>query len=107
MVKNNTIQSYNELMLCDFLAGFMKFYGTEFNEKENQIIMTDGGAIQRKPKGYDFGFSLISPQDDQHDIGNAAFRMKDIQNFFKNRYQLIVNYNYMPYESVLKYIVNP
>lgn len=45
MVKNNTIQSYNELMLCDFLVGFMKFYGTEFNEKENQIVMTDGGAI--------------------------------------------------------------
>ena len=61
MVKNNSIQSYNEVMLCDYLIGFMKFYGTEFNEKENQIIMKDGGSIQRKPKGYDFGFSLISP----------------------------------------------
>jgi len=45
MINNNTIQSYNDVMLCDHFIGFIRFYGTEFNEKENQIIMTDGGCI--------------------------------------------------------------
>lgn len=49
----------------------------------------------------------MSPQDNSHDIGNAAFKIRDIFAILKNRYNFMTNYNYKPRESILKYLVNP
>ena len=48
-------------MLSDYLMGMFQFYSLEFNDKESQIIMVNGGEIKKKPKGADNQFSLISP----------------------------------------------
>ena len=69
--------------------------------------MVNGGAIIPKSGHRDYSFSLISPQDNSHDIGNAAFKIRDIFGMFKNRFHFLTNYNFKPRESVLKYLVNP
>jgi len=51
--------------------------------------------------------SFISPQDDQHDIGKSAFRIKDVFGVFKNRFRMILGKNFKRGESVLKELVNP
>ena len=56
---------------------------------------------------FSYSFSLFSPQDPTHDIGNASFRMKEIANLFKNRYNFLKNYNFKPGESILKVLINP
>lgn len=66
----------------------------------------DGGRIIDK-RIKDNSFCLISPQDDDHDIGSSAYRIRDVFNMFKNRYQIISNLNFQPGESVLKVLVNP
>ena len=64
-----------------------------------------GGSIVKKE--YNTCFSLISPQDPNHDIGNAAFRIKEIFQAFKNRFNFLTCYNYKDGESILKYFINP
>ncbi len=95
------------MMLSDYLIGMFQYFSLEFNEKESLISMTNGGEVLKKSKGQDQAFSLMSPQDEQHDIGNAAFRIKDVFAFFKNRFNFMINFNFKPKESVLKYVVNP
>lgn len=68
--------------------------------------MNNGGKIVDK-ETKDNAFSLISPQCSTHDIGNAAFRIKEIFNIFKNRFYYMTNYNFKAGESILKYLINP
>jgi hypothetical protein len=39
-------------------------------------------------------FSLMNPQDDTHDIGAQAFKIKEIFSMYRNRFKLITNYNF-------------
>lgn len=66
--------------------------------------MRTGQIVNRPPDNL---FSLMSPQDDNHDIGAQAFKIKDVFNVYRNRYKLITNYNFKRGESILKYLVNP
>lgn len=68
--------------------------------------MHDGGYLADKSPP-DNSFSLLSPQDIDHDIGSASFKIKDIFMLFKNRFHFLTNYNFEPEESILKYLVNP
>jgi non-canonical poly(A) RNA polymerase PAPD5/7 len=68
--------------------------------------MVDGGYIADKPQP-DQQFSLLSPQDRDHDIGSASFKIRDVFTVFKNRYHFMTNYNFEPNESLLKHLVNP
>lgn len=52
-------------------------------------------------------FSLISPQDQNHDIGHNSYKIKDVFKVFQNRFNYMTNYNFKPGESVLRYLVNP
>ena len=38
--------------------------------------------------------SFFSPQDDSHDIGRSAFKIRDSFNMFKNRFRLILGKNF-------------
>lgn len=49
----------------------------------------------------------MNPQDDNHDIGAQAFKIKDVFNVYRNRFKLITNYNFKKGESIVKYLVNP
>eukprot|EP01017_Pseudomicrothorax_dubius_P026989 TRINITY_DN3062_c0_g1_i1.p1 TRINITY_DN3062_c0_g1~~TRINITY_DN3062_c0_g1_i1.p1 ORF type:complete len:429 (-),score=125.89 TRINITY_DN3062_c0_g1_i1:138-1424(-) len=94
--------------LGEYVIRFMEYYGIQFDINNKSIILTGGGDVVDKPRGTrDSSFSLISPQDTHHDIGSSSFRIKDVFSLFKNRFNFIVNYNFRPGESILKYIVNP
>ncbi len=51
--------------------------------------------------------SFYSPQDDSHDIGKSAFKIRDVFNVFKNRFRVISNKNFKQGDSVLKELINP
>lgn len=96
------------MMLSEYLLKFLEFYGIKVDINLHQIIMQDGGSIvQKNNQNSEYGFSLISPQDSTHDIGNASFRIKEIFNVFKNRFNFLTNYNFEEGESILKYLINP
>lgn len=67
--------------------------------------MRKGVIVSRQPDGTIF--SLVSPQDETHDIGNSAFKIKDVFAVFRNRHRLLTNYNFRNGESIVKYLVNP
>jgi hypothetical protein len=51
--------------------------------------------------------SFYSPQDDTHDIGKSAFKIRDVFNVFKNRFRVITGKNFKEGESILKELINP
>ena len=64
------------------------------------------GIIGEKPREIG-SFSFISPQDETHDIGKAAFKIKDVFNLFRNRGRYLTGKNFEPKESILKALINP
>lgn len=84
----------------------LEFYGLNLDFMSKKIIMNNGGKIVDKD-GKDSSFSLISPQSSTHDIGNAAFKIKEIFNIMKNRFYFMTNYNFRQGESILKFLINP
>jgi len=68
--------------------------------------MTRSGAIVYKSRP-SYELSLISPQDKNHDIGSAAFKIRHVFDSFRNRYNFVKHYNFDKYESILKYLINP
>jgi hypothetical protein len=78
-----------------------------FDYQKKKIYMTNKGSIVNKNSHDGDRFSLLSPQDETHDIGNAAFKIRDILNAFKNRFLFLTNYQFAQQESILKYFINP
>lgn len=105
---NNRLNELQNMMLSEYLLKFLEFYGLKFDINIHQIIMQDGGSVvEKNTQNSEYGFSLISPQDSTHDIGNASFRIKEIFSVFKNRFNFLTNYNFEEGESILKYLINP
>lgn len=90
--------------LGEYILHFLAFYGVD-NWTERRIFMRKAMIVQRQPDGNIF--SLISPQDETHDIGNSAFKIKDVFAVFRNRHRLLTNFNFKNGESIVKYLVNP
>ncbi|KAL4464118.1 hypothetical protein ABPG74_006055 [Tetrahymena malaccensis] len=104
--KENRVQEIQNITLGEYLLKMFKFYGF-FDVDNKRIIMHEGGAIVEKDIR-DKRFSLLSPQDPTHDIGNSSFKIKEqVFPLFKNRFQFFTNYNFKQGESTLKYLVNP
>lgn len=99
-------EELKSVLLSEYLLKMLEFYGISFDCNKQRIIMGDNGRIVEKANR-DGSFSLISPQYDSHDIGSAAFRIREIFGCFKNRFHFVTNYNYRPGESILKYLINP
>lgn len=93
-----------KILLSEYVLKFMEFYAN-FDVANNQIIVAEGGAIVEKYVK-DHQFSVISPQEATHDIGGAAFKVKEVFGVFKNRFHFLTNYNFKEGESILKYLVN-
>ena len=62
--------------------------------------MADGSEVGRAREPGTLSF--LSPQDDSHDIGKSAFKIRDVFNVFKNRFRVITGKNFNEGESVLK-----
>jgi non-canonical poly(A) RNA polymerase PAPD5/7 len=106
LIESKGAEELKSVLLSEYLLKFLEFFGVNFDCARQRIIMGDNGKIVEKGNR-DAAFSLISPQYDSHDIGNAAFRIKEVFSCFKNRFNFMTNFNYQQGESILKYLINP
>lgn len=83
---------------------YLEFYGID-SWTERRILMKRNQIVHRPADNVHF--SLLSPQDETHDIGSSAFKIKDVFAVYRNRYRLLTNYNFKNGESIVKYLVNP
>lgn len=85
----------------------MRFYA--FREEDfwgRKVLFIKTGKIEDRKYGQTF-FSCISPQDENHDIGRSAFKIRDVFKVLKNRCNYILEKNFEPKESILRVLVNP
>lgn len=75
----------------EIVMKFMEFYAMgDWDSKS--IYVADGTEV---PRAREPGtFSLFSPQDDSHDIGKSAYKIRDSFNAFKNRFRAISGKNF-------------
>lgn len=106
ILENRGAEELKSVLLSEYLLKFLEFYGICFDCNKQKIVMGENGKIEEK-KVRDNSFSLLSPQFDSHDIGSAAFKIKEVFNCFKNRFYFMTNYNFAQGESILKYLINP
>lgn len=69
----------------------MSFYGE--TDWSNKVVHVKEGMIGSKPREYGT-FSFLSPQDESHDIGKAAFKIKDVLSVFRNRARYLIGKNF-------------
>ncbi len=50
-----------------------------------------GGTFKKKPEITE-QFSIISPFDDNKDIGGGVFKFKEIKHILKNRFNFMTNF---------------
>ena len=92
------------ILLSEYVMKFLDYYAS-FDINGRQILIAEGGAVVEKYIK-EYALSVISPQEASHDVGGAAFKVKEVFGVFKNRFHFISNYNFKDGESVLKYLVN-
>ena len=83
----------------------MQFYGE--TDWSNRVIYMKEGMTSERSSFETHGFSMFSPQDESHDIGKAAFKIKDALNLFRNRARYLMGKNFAAKESILKCLINP
>jgi non-canonical poly(A) RNA polymerase PAPD5/7 len=93
------------VLLSEYLMKFFEFYGINFDVNSKAIVMVDGGSIIEK-YSKDYALSVISPQDQAHDIGGPSYKIKEVFGVFKNRYHFLTNYNVKENESILKFLMH-
>lgn len=106
LLKRHSLKILEEVLLSEYLLDFLNFYGQNFNITRDEISMANGGVIRRKTSK-NLGFSLLYPQENNINIGEQAFKVREVLNVFRNRYNFIMNYKFGKNESVLKFLVNP
>jgi non-canonical poly(A) RNA polymerase PAPD5/7 len=100
------LHSLEYISLAEYVLKFMQFYGVEFDFHRREILMTNGGRIVEKDRPAP-NLGLISPMNPEHNIGNQAFKLRDVFSVFKNRFNFMTNYSFEPNQSILKHLVNP
>lgn len=106
ILRNHSLKTLEEVLLSEYLLDFLNYYGSTFNLTRDEISMANGGSIRRKRNRH-LGFSLLYPQGSNINIGEQAFKIREVLNVFRNRYNFIMNYKFGKNESVMKYLVNP
>lgn len=107
LLKEADLAILENVMLSEYLFRFLEFYGILFDVNRQEIDMNRGGVIQTKAKRGHLGFSVKYTDNQEVDIGQQAFKIRDVFSCFRNRFNFIKNYNFKPSESVLKYLINP
>ena len=90
--------------LGEGLLMFLQFYGEE--DWSTRIIDVKKATIEHRNRDFVY-FSCISPQDDGHDLGKAAYKVADIFKVLRNRRSRIMATNFKQDESILKVLINP
>jgi hypothetical protein len=73
---------------------------------ESRVVRVRECSIaSRRPDGV--YFSCLSPQDEAHDIGKSAYKIKEVLKVLKNRYCYLMDKNFGPGESLLRVLINP
>ncbi len=103
---NSKGQSFVQTSLTDYVVGFLSFYGKEFDYRNNQITMHDGMKIVPK-KNPGISFSVTSPHNAEHNIGLQAFKFIDVFKAFRNRHDVMTNFQHPVGESILRFLINP
>lgn len=106
IVYNFGIDAIKKITLAEILLQFLNYYGSEFNNINDEIVITSAPYI-RKKKQKTMGFSLISPQDPEQNLGGACFKFYEIFKVFKNRYNFMTNVPNEKGQSILKHLINP
>lgn len=71
---------------------FMEYYSITGDWERISVYVADGSEIGRSREPGTLSF--YSPQDDSHDIGKSAYKIRDSFNMFKNRFRLILGKNF-------------
>lgn len=93
-------------LLSEFCLKLLEFYGLQFDSQKQKIVAGETCRFAEKTHK-DSGFSLVYPALGNNDLGQPAYKMREVFNCLKNRYFFLTNYNFVAGESVLKYLVNP
>jgi hypothetical protein len=73
----------------------MKFYALNDDYWKYKVLYIREGKVM--DRNYDnISFSCMSPQDETHDIGKSAFKIKEVFNVLKNRCRYILDRNFAP-----------
>ena len=83
---------------------FLSFYGN-FDYKKKSIYIKGDEKI-KKLEEVSQAFNLYSPIDGSN-LGQQAFKIKEIFYIFKNRFNFITNHSFKECESILKELINP
>lgn len=81
LARDHKIDTLKNITLGEYLLKFLEFFGLKFDINKKRIIMIGGGSIVNKPN-QDDRFSLISPQDPDHDVGHSSYKAKEIFKIF-------------------------
>ncbi len=76
----------------EYVMKFMEFYAITGDWERKSIYVADGAEVGRARESNTLSF--YSPQDDSHDIGRSAFKIRDVLNVFKNRFRVISGRNF-------------
>ena len=96
----------DNVLLSEYYLKILEFYGLHFDCAKQRILTgADQEIVEKESK--DNMFSLVCPAVSSKDIGLPAYRVKEVFNCLKNRYFFLTNYNFLPGESILKYLLNP
>ena len=107
ILKEADLSVLENVMLSEYLLRFLEFYGILFDVNRQEINMNDGGVIRSKRRRDHMGFSVKYTNNQEVDIGQQAFKIRDVFSCFRNRYNFIKNFNFKKGESILKYMINP
>jgi non-canonical poly(A) RNA polymerase PAPD5/7 len=81
--------------LGQFLLGFLRFYGEEFNHNELGISLRKGGSFFLKSLNKKLPqnnlLSVENFQDVYHDIAKGTYRYESVRSLFRNIYYKFVN----------------
>lgn len=96
----------SKLTLAYWLMNFLAYYGYKFDYMNYEIDMASYPYVRKKREATS-GFSLISPQNPDQNLGSSCFKFYDVFKVFKNRYNYVMNIEHKKGESILCHLINP
>ena len=107
ILQHSDLETLKKVLLSEYLLGFLEFYSLKFNLNDQEIYMKDGGCI-RKKKSDNYGFSVLYNEQEELNLGQQAFRIREIFAVFRNRFNFVMNFEGDgKTTSILKYLINP
>lgn len=107
IAEKRSTKQLGDVLLSEYLMGFLDFYGNKFDSTNKEIYMNNGGGIRKKARNQGIGFSLVYKQNEEINVGQQAFKIWDTFSVFRNRHNFIMNYKFNKKDSILACLINP